>query len=119
MTETYRLFVRDLVLPGLLGVYQRERGRPQRVRVNLDLEVERGAGGDEIDAVVSYDDVIGGVHEVVAAGHVQLAETLAERIATRCLADRRVIEARVRVDKLEPFAEADSVGVEITRKRAD
>ena len=41
---------------------------------------------------------------IVAAGHVRLVETLAERIAEACLADRRVHLARVRVEKLDIFA---------------
>jgi 7,8-dihydroneopterin aldolase/epimerase/oxygenase len=42
-------------------------------------------------------------------------ETLAERIAALCLSDRRVRVARVRVEKLDVFPDATSVGVEIER----
>ena len=56
------------------------------------------------------------VRAVVAAGHVQLVETLAERIAETCLADERVMAARVKVEKLDVFADAASVGVEIERR---
>jgi dihydroneopterin aldolase len=42
-------------------------------------------------------------------------ETLAEQIAALCLEDRRVRVARVRVEKLDVFVDATSVGVEIER----
>ena len=58
-----------------------------------------------------------GIKAIVAAGHINLVETLAERIAALGLADHRVEAARVRVEKLHVVAEAESVGVEIERFR--
>jgi dihydroneopterin aldolase len=68
---------------------------------------------------VDYEVVTGEVRALVAAGHVMLVETLAERIAERCLEDPRVQIARIRVEKLDVFADAASVGVEIVRQRRD
>jgi dihydroneopterin aldolase len=56
------------------------------------------------------------VREIVASGHVQLIETLAERIAEVALEDRRVAGVRVRVEKLDVYADAASVGIEIERR---
>jgi dihydroneopterin aldolase len=64
---------------------------------------------------VCYEEVVSGMRRLVAAGHLNLVETLAEQIATLCLEDRRVRVARVRVEKLDVFADATSVGVEIER----
>lgn len=112
-----RVFIRDLVLPCLIGVYRHERDGKQRVRINVDLTVARddAAPADSLQGVVSYETVINGIREIVAAGHVNLVETLAERIAASCLTDGRVRRAIVRVEKLDVFADAGSVGVEIDR----
>lgn len=141
MNETHRadlltpalrhMFVRDLVLEAHIGVHAFEHGRTQRVRINLDLAV-REAGGetqvlqmsrpavgrDELARVVDYERIVLGAREVVASGHVQLVETLAERLAELCLADRRVSHVRVRVEKLDVFADTASVGVEIERRNS-
>jgi dihydroneopterin aldolase len=53
----------------------------------------------------------------VAQGHVHLGETLAERIASACLADERVTGVRVRIEKPDIIPNARSVGVEIERLR--
>ena len=111
-----RVFVRDLMLTAKIGLHQHERLAGQRIRVNLDLTVADGGSiDDDYDNVVCYGGLVTGVRQVVGAGHVNLAETLAERIADMCLADRRVLSARVRVEKLDVFPEATSVGVEIER----
>ena len=42
---------------------------------------------------------------------------LAEAIADACLADQRVLVARIRVEKIEVMPDAASAGVEIERRR--
>lgn len=110
------VFVRDLMMTAKIGLHQHERLAEQRVRINLDLTVaDNPAIDDDYDNVVCYGGLVTGVRRVIGAGHVNLAETLAERIAAMCLEDRRVLSARVRVEKLDVFPEAASVGVEIER----
>ncbi len=113
----WRIIVRDLELKALIGVHRHERDGQQRVRVNLDLDVAAPgmAVDDKLANAVNYESIIQDVRRIVASGHLNLVETLAERIAEACLADRRVVCARVRVEKLDVFAEAASVGVEIER----
>jgi dihydroneopterin aldolase len=116
------VFLRDMVLPASIGVYPHEQGASQRIRINVDLGVAEApgpaVGRDELSRVVSYERVAHAVRRIVAAGHVMLVETLAERIAEACLVDARVQLARVRVEKLDVFADAVSAGVEIERRSA-
>lgn len=114
------VFVHDLVVPAQIGVHKHEKGREQRVRINLDLAVLEGASlpADRLDHVVCYETIVDGVREVIASGHVNLVETLAEDIAAVCLSDPRVRIARVRVEKLDVFSDVASVGVEIERRNA-
>ena len=62
-----------------------------------------------------YEKIADGVRAIVGQGHVKLVETLAENIAGVCLMDKRVHSLRVRVEKLDVFADAASAGVEIER----
>jgi dihydroneopterin aldolase len=112
------VFVRDLELDANIGVYHRERGQTQPVRINVDLTVEEGDVllEDQLANVVDYGAVVDGIKEILAGGHLNLVETLAERIAEFCLSDERVRVARVRIEKLKVVAEAKSVGVEIERE---
>ncbi len=122
------VFLRDLVLAASIGVHPHEHAAPQRVRINIDLGVEDDGGRrlsrppvgrDDLSRVVDYEKVADTARAIVASGHVRLVETLAERIAEACLADRRVHLARVRVEKLDIFADASSAGVEIERRQTD
>ena len=113
------VFVRDLELMALIGIYDHEKVDPQRIIVNIDLSVQEGDGpkDDDISHVVSYEIVVKKVEAIIAAGHINLVETLCEKIAASCLKDKRVAAARVRVEKPDIIKNARSVGVEIERAR--
>ncbi|MGL4591778.1 MAG: dihydroneopterin aldolase [Aestuariivirga sp.] len=113
------VFVRDLDLMASIGIYATEKVKPQRIVVNIDLSVHEGEGpnDDDIGHVVSYEIVVKKVEAILAEGHINLVETLCEKIAAACLKDRRVVAARVRVEKPDIIPNARSVGVEIERTR--
>ncbi len=115
---TRKVFVRALTLDCSIGVHPHERGARQRVRIDIELTVrDRDRLDDDIANVVSYDDIVDGVKAIIATGHFNLVETLADRIGESCVTDSRVIAVRVRVEKLDAIAEAAGVGVEIERLR--
>jgi 7,8-dihydroneopterin aldolase/epimerase/oxygenase len=110
-----KVCVRDLVLSARIGIWSEEQNISQRVRFTVELWVSPGKHrpGD-LSSVVSYDFIIDGIKEIVAAGHVLLTETLAERIAAHCLGDSRAAKVRVVVEKLDRIPGA-SLGCEIVR----
>jgi dihydroneopterin aldolase len=117
--STYRVRVRDLLLSCSIGIYDYERQHPQRVRINVELDVtDPGdfARGD-FSKVLNYEMVVDGTKAIVAAGHIDLVETLAERIAALCLDDPRAESVLVTVEKLDVYSEAEGVGVSIVRRR--
>ncbi len=114
---TRHVFIRDMVLPARIGVYASEQGATQRVRLNVSLAVADpgGVGSDRLERVVDYGTLAQCLRDEVAREHVQLIETLAERLAEICLRDSRVTAARVRVEKLDIFADSQSAGIEVER----
>ena len=115
--EVRHVFIRDLILTCLIGVHKHERKKPQRIRINLDLAVTEQSviSTDRLADVVCYEDVADRIRSIVNNGHVNLVETLAEKIASQCLEDRRIKATRVRIEKLDVFKDAASAGVEIER----
>ena len=113
------VFVRDLECMAMIGIYDQEKIKPQRIIVNIDLSVQETDGpmADDISHVVSYEIIAKKVEMILAEGHTNLVETLCEKIAQSCLKDKRVLAARVRVEKPDIIPNARSVGVEIERGR--
>jgi len=113
----YRLFVRDLVVPSSIGIHRHELDAPQRVRVTVEIDIAPlfNSESDAIRAVLSYDDVVAAVKKIISLGHINLVETLADRIAKNVLEDARVVKAKVVVEKLDVLGGDATVGAEIVR----
>ena len=115
-----RVFVRGLELIGSIGIYEHEKRYEQRIVVSLDLAVRDDYDGhsDRIGDVYDYDLAIGAIKHIVASGHFNLLETLAERIAETCLTNDVVVRVAVRLEKPDVLPSCRAVGIEIVRSRA-
>jgi len=113
-----RVFVRDLVVDAELGVLDSEKGRTQRVRLNLDVVTDATRPhNDEIANVLCYAELADGMRRILASRHINLVETIADEIAAFTLGYPQALAVTVRVEKLEAVAGTEAVGVEITRTR--
>ena len=113
------LLIRDLVVPCAIGVHEHERHGTQRVRINVRVQVSEDERPieDSIANVVSYETIVDGIRAITQSGHINLVETLADRIVELCFANRRVRGVWVRVEKLDLYPDATGVGVEVERSR--
>ncbi|MCB1388843.1 MAG: dihydroneopterin aldolase [Rhodobacteraceae bacterium] len=113
-----RIALRDYLVEAEIGAFQTERGHAQRLMFNVVVEVQppQGPVDDDVDRIMSYDTITQAIGDELAAGRLNLLETLAERIAERILGHARAMRAFVRIEKLDrgPF----KLGVEIVRTRA-
>jgi dihydroneopterin aldolase len=110
-----------LTVRGNHGVFDFERrdGQDFVVDVALDVDSRVAAASDDIADTVHYGELAEALAAVIAGEPVNLLETLAERLAHVCLADRRVAAATVTVHKPQapiPLSFAD-VSVTIRRSR--
>lgn len=113
----YRICVRDLVLRCSIGVHDYERSARQRIRINAELLAEGRIGQDDFRHVVNYEKVVDGIRALAQGPHINLIETLADRILDLCLDHRHVIATQVRIEKLDVYPEAESIGIVMTRRR--
>ncbi len=113
------VLVRELEINTIIGIHDYEKRAPQRIHVWADLAV-REAGpvtSDRLEDVLDYAEVVRRIEDRAKAGHVNLLETLAERLAADCLADERVLAVRIRIEKPDVIPNARAVGIEIHRSR--
>lgn len=116
-TPCDRISLRDYVVEVEIGAFQQERGKMQRVRFNVVVEVMPNTGpiDDDVDRILSYDKVTEAIGTELEAERINLLETLAARVAERILMEPQAERVFVRIEKLDrgPFA----LGVEIVRAR--
>ena len=111
------LFIRDLVADAHVGVYHQEQGRTQKLRFNLCVYLQPPFDwSDRLQDVLDYDKLRRGILDILAAGHINLLETLAERIVGMCFAHQQVAAVQLQIVKLEAHGDCQ-VGYETRRKR--
>jgi 7,8-dihydroneopterin aldolase/epimerase/oxygenase len=116
------VFVRNLVVTALIGIHPEERVTPQPIRISFEFatDTRAAAASDDIRAALDYQRAAATVRGITLSTGFQLVETLAERIAERLLSDYpAAASVRVQVEKTTALADAESVGVAITRHRPD
>jgi 7,8-dihydroneopterin aldolase/epimerase/oxygenase len=116
-----RIELRGLLVRGHHGVFEYERAEGQDfvVDVALDVDISAAAQSDDLADTTDYGALALTIAAIVSGEPVNLLETLADRIATACLADERVTSVEVSVHK--PSAPIpltfDDVVVTIVRTR--
>lgn len=117
--EKTALIVRDLEVSMSIGVHAHEHSIKQRVLVNIEVSVDRCPTWtrDNINDVMSYEDIVEGVSAIAARGHINLVERYAEEIALLVLSNPKARQAKIRVEKTDIYPNAAAVGVEIIRQR--
>lgn len=119
-TSTHKVFINDLLVDMLIGVYAHEKSTPQAVRLNIEMTVVDTLAplADNYKNVVCYETIANRIIEMAQGEHVNLVETLAEKAAAICLNNERVSLVQVKVEKLNAIKNTTSVGVEILRGKS-
>lgn len=116
MTQKDTIFIRNLRVNARIGLGALERKKPQPLRITAKLQIGSHHNGDDaIDNTTDYSQVRKEILNIAETFQGKLVETLASMIAQRCLEHPYVTSAQVKIEKLNIFKDAQSVGVEITR----
>ncbi|MFL6623919.1 MAG: dihydroneopterin aldolase [Sulfurifustaceae bacterium] len=115
------VYIRNLRIDCIIGVFEWERRVRQTVAIDLDLaaDVARAARTDRLEDTVDYKAIAKRLIEYVGQSQFQLVETLAEKIAEIVLTEFGVRWVRVCINKRGALRHATDVGVVIERGTRD
>ena len=114
-----KVFIKNLLVRGIIGVNDWERKRLQDILINITLftDTRRAAETDDINDCVNYSTVSKKVQAHAESAERLTVEALANDLAKICLEEKDVQKVVVRVEKPGAVRFAESVGVEIERSR--
>lgn len=112
-----KVFIRDLIARGIIGINDWEREHPQEILINIIIYTDlREAGdSDDINKSVNYRTVAKKVLKHAENAGRLTVEALASDIAKICLKEIGVKKVKVRIEKPGAVRFSKSVGVEIER----
>ncbi len=115
------VFLRDLRIETVIGIYDWEREIKQTVVLDLEMagDVCKAAASESIEDALNYKAVAKRMIQFVGESRFQLVETLAERCAEIILSEFDVPWVRLSVNKIGAVTGARDVGVLIERGTKD
>src|SRR5487761_1100030 len=113
------VFIRDLRVETVVGIYDWERRIRQIVSLDLDMrtDIRAAADSDRIEDTLDYKAVAKRVVQFVSEQQFQLVETLAEKVAGLILDEFKIKELKLTLHKHGAVSDSKSVGVSIERSR--
>ncbi|MDG4553273.1 MAG: dihydroneopterin aldolase [Candidatus Competibacter sp.] len=111
------IFIRELRIETLVGVYPWERQARRNLLLDLDLgaDIRPAAASDRLADTLDYQAVAQRIAALAAASDFQLLETLAERIAELLLREFAAPWLRLTLRKPGVPPEAREAGIVIER----
>ena len=111
------IFLRELKVTTLIGVYEWEKRVPQTLQLDLDIALpdSRACETDDIKDALDYAEVAQHIQTVLSNGHFSLLEALAEHIAQIILKDFKAPWVKVSIAKLQAIRNCKMVGLSIER----
>jgi 7,8-dihydroneopterin aldolase/epimerase/oxygenase len=111
------IFVNELRLDILIGVYDWERKVPQTVQLDLEVALpgRKAAQSDKLADTLDYAAIVTRIEASLAENRFSLLEKLAEHVAQLLLRDFGSPWVKVSVTKLAPLRNVRRLGVTIER----
>jgi dihydroneopterin aldolase len=111
------IFVTDLRVETIVGIWDWERQVPQTVRIDLEMaaDIRRAAASDDIGSTLDYRAVAKRVAAFVAESRYKLIETMAEAVAELVATEFDVPWVKVSVHKPWAVRGSKDVGIVIER----
>jgi 7,8-dihydroneopterin aldolase/epimerase/oxygenase len=111
------IFLRELKIETLIGVYEWEKRIPQTLQIDLEIALpnSRACQSDDIDDALDYSEIVRHLQDVLTSRHFNLLEALAEHIAQILLNDFKAPWVKVSVAKLQAIRGSKMVGISIER----
>jgi D-erythro-7,8-dihydroneopterin triphosphate epimerase len=114
-----KIEIKDLLLRCVIGIQEWERKTHQDVLINLTLITDLSVAGksDRIEDTINYKSLCKQIIHLTEGSSFFLVEMLAEKIAELALADERVAQVQVSVEKPGALRFSRTVGVTIERSQ--
>ncbi len=111
------IFLRELKVKTLIGVYEWERRVPQTLELDIEIALPSSRAGqsDDIKDALNYANIAHHIQSVLGSRQFNLLEALAEHIAEIMLNDFKAPWVRINVAKLNAIRGSRMVGISIER----
>lgn len=115
------VFIKNLKLEVIIGIYPHERTNIQPITLNLAMEWDNrpAAKNDDIALTLDYEKVSNYIKSFAKNSAFLLVETFTEQLAKELIEHFKIPALEIELNKLTAISDTDAVGVKIYRTEKD
>jgi len=115
------VFIKDFIINEIIGFYEHEKIKKQKIKFNIVLDVNQNSVPDErnIKSIVDYEKITNKLKNLTKSKKYNFLESLAEDSFKEIFDDKRINSVTIKIEKPEAIKNAKSVGVEVFKARKD
>ena len=115
------VFIKDFIIQEIIGIHEHEKTKKQKIKFNIVVNVNQNTVPDEKDikSIVDYEKITNKLENLAKNKKYNFLESLAEDSFKEIFEDKRITSVKIKIEKPDAIKNADSVGVEVLKKRSD
>ena len=115
------VFIKDFIIEEIIGFYESEKIKKQKIRFNVVLDIDQRTIPNEknIKSIVDYEKITNKLENLTKSKKYNFLESLAEDSFKEIFKDKRINSVAIKIEKPEAIKNAKSVGVEVFKTRKD
>jgi len=115
------VLIKDFIIYEIIGIHKNEKINKQKIIFNIVINVNQNIYPDEnnLSSIVDYEKITNKLKKLVKNKKYNFLESLAEDSFSEIFEDKRINSVKIKIEKPEAIANAQSVGVEVFKSRND
>ena len=115
------VLIKDFIIYEIIGIHKNEKINKQKIIFNIVINVNQNIYPDENDlsSIVDYEKITNKLKKLAKNKKYNFLESLAEDSFSEIFEDKRINSVKIKIEKPEAIANAQSVGVEVFKSRND
>ena len=115
------VLIKDFIIYEIIGIHKNEKINKQKIIFNIVINVNQNIYPDENDlsSIVDYEKITNKLKKLAKNKKYNFLESLAEDSFSEIFADKRINSVKIKIEKPDAIANAQSVGVEVFKNRND
>ena len=115
------VLIKDFIIYEIIGIHKNEKINKQKIIFNIVINVNQNIYPDENDlsSIVDYEKITNKLKKLAKNKKYNFLESLAEDSFSEIFEDKRINSVKIKIEKPDAIANAQSVGVEVFKSRSD
>ena len=115
------VLIKDFVINEIIGIHKTEKVNKQKIIFNIVINVNQNIYPDEnnLSSIVDYEKITNKLKKLAKNKKYNFLESLAEDSFKEIFADKRINSVKIKIEKPDAIANAQSVGIEVFKSRSD